>query len=542
MMGDEIRFGPFRLDLRRREVRREDKPVRLGARALDILCELASAGGNIVSKDDLLARLWAGRIVEEGNVPVHVSALRRALDDQGDGHCYIVTVPGRGYRLAGLNAFPSEKLNEPPSAQNPPPSGKSSVAPVQDKMGKSSSALDENPSIAVLSFRNLSGDPGREYFADGLVEDIVTTLSRIPRLVVIPRSSSYLYKGRSVDVRQVGDELGARYVLDGSIQVAGSKLRVSCELIDATSGRQLWVDRYDGAMEDVFEVQDKITSSIVASLSSKVHGAEITRAQAKPTDNLSARDLCLRAIAKLGPDRTESSVNEAVELLHCAIAADRQFSSAYGFLASAYWTRIVDGWGSIDDAKTLGYAAAKLAVELAKDEPIALYLGGFGLAYLGGRLEEGLAHIERALTLNPTSLPAWRLRGFVCSMMGDHEKSIQYFERSLQLDPRDTNAFEAYSGISLSHFFLRHYNQAILWAERALREKPRFIRALMFKMGALAMDGSDPDELRDIVQRLKSLWPDKSLTTLSSRLAVYRTADRELFETALRKAKAGFPD
>ena len=175
----------------------------------------------------------------------------------------------------------------------------------------SSSQIDDNPSIAVLAFRNLSGDPEREYFADGVVEDIITTLSRIPSFVVIPRNSSYLYKGRSVDVRQVGRELGARYVLDGSIRIAGSRLRISCVLIDAAGGRHLWAERYDGAMDDVFDLQDKITSSIVATITPKVFRAEIARAQVKPTDSLSAYDLYLRAIAEISPNPTENSVNQA---------------------------------------------------------------------------------------------------------------------------------------------------------------------------------------------------------------------------------------
>ena len=216
--------------------------------------------------------------------------------------------------------------------------------PSSEATPSSTSPLTDNPSIAVLAFRNLSGDPEREYFADGVVEDIITTLSRIPSLVVIARNSSYLYKGRSVDVRQVGSELGARYVLDGSIRIAGNRLRISCVLIDATSGKHIWAERYDGAMEDVFDLQDKITSSIVATICSKVLRAEITRAQAKPTDNLSAYDLYLRAMAGIGSNRTESSVNQALELLHRAIAADQQFSSAYGFLACAHWIRMsMDG-------------------------------------------------------------------------------------------------------------------------------------------------------------------------------------------------------
>jgi tetratricopeptide (TPR) repeat protein len=310
-------------------------------------------------------------------------------------------------------------------------------------------------------------------------------------------------------------------------------------LIDATSGKQLWAERYDGAMEDVFDLQDRITSSIVATIYPKVVTAEIARAQAKPTDNLSAYDLYLRAVAGVR-DNTESSTSQALQLLERAIAADPQFSSAYGFLANAHWNRLLNGWGSIDEAKARGYEAARLAIELGKDDPVALTLGGHGIAYLGGRLDEGLAHIERALTLNPNSLMAWRLGGAASWMAGQREKSIRYYERSMQLSPLDPWAFDAYMGISFPYFFLGRYDQAIHWVERALREKPRFVPALIIKLAALAMEGSRPDELRDLVQQVMSIFPGASIVTGMQRLVVSRSADRELFETALRKA--GLPD
>ena len=520
MENEEIRFGRFRLDLRRPELRCDGQPVRIDRLALAILCALAEAKGEIVNKDELMARLWPGRIVEEGNLHVHVSALRKSLDEHGEGHSFVVTVPGRGYRLADLTGVRSAPLAE------------GSLPPQLP--------LPDNPSIAVLAFRNLSGDPEREYFADGVVEDIITTLSRFPRFVVIPRSSSYLYKGRSVDMRQMGRELDARYVLDGSIRIARNRLRISCVLIDAVSGRHLWAENYDGAMEDVFDLQDKITSSIVATITPKVLGAEITRAQAKPTDSLSAYDLYLRAVAKMGPGQTESSVNEAVELLHRATTADPRFAAAYGLLACAYWQRFTYGWGSSDDAKARGLSAAKLAVELGRDDPIALYLGGYGIAYLGGRLEEGLAHIERSLSLNPNSVPAWRFGGTVCWMLGDHEKSIQYYERTMQLSPRDAFEYQSYAGIAAPHFFLGNYDQAILWADRSLQIKPRYLLALGWKIAALAMSGSNPDELRDAAQQLMSMYPGLTIAFSMPRLRISRSSDRELVRTALRKA--GIPE
>jgi tetratricopeptide (TPR) repeat protein len=316
-------------------------------------------------------------------------------------------------------------------------------------------------------------------------------------------------------------------------------LRVSCVLIDATIGKHIWAERFDGAMEDVFDLQDRITSSIVATIYPKMLAAEIARAQAKPTDNLSAYDLHLRAIAEIR-ENTESSTSQALELLNRAIAADPRFSAAYGSVASVHWNRLLFGWGSIAEAKARGYEAAKLAVELGKDDPIALSLGGLGIAFLGGRPEEGLAHVERSLTLNPNSVAARRNAGAVCWMTGQHEKSIQYFEQAMQLSPLDLGAFEAYVGISVPYFFLGRYDQTLHWLERALREKPRFDPARMFKIAALAMDGSHPDELRDLVQQVKSRYPGISIGGTMQRLVVSRPVDRELFETALRKA--GLPE
>ncbi|TAJ84509.1 adenylate/guanylate cyclase domain-containing protein [Reyranella sp.] len=401
-------------------------------------------------------------------------------------------------------------------------------------------ALSDKPSIAVLAFRNLSGDAEREYFADGMVDDIITILSRVPNFLVIARNSSYSYKGRSVDVRQIGSELGVRYVLDGSIRSAGNRLRINCVLIDATSGNHIWAERYDGAIEDVFDLQDSITSSIVATIYPQLMSSEITRAQAKPTSNLTAYDFYLRAIPGIVPVATESSISEALMLLDRAIAADPQFSSAYAYVARAHWGRLHQGWGSSREARAQGYEAAKRAVEIGKDDPVALALGGFGIASLGGKPEEGVEHIERALTLNPNFLMAWRFGGAAHSMIGKHEKSIQYFERAMQLSPRDDFAFETYIGFVTPCFFLGRHDQALHWAERALRDRPRSFLAIMWKIVALAMEGNRPDELADLLEQLKSLRPRFSIAGCMARFGPFQASDRKLFETALRRA--GLPE
>jgi TolB-like protein len=228
MDRNELSFGQFRLYLRQRKLARDGEPVQLGGRALDILCVLASAKGEVVSKDDLMAQVWPGVVVEENNIQVHVSALRKALEDGKSDQSFLVTVPGRGYRLIGV--------------QPPPPatSGNTDVW-----LGL---ALPDKPSIAVLPFQNLSDDPEQDYFADGIVEEIITALSRFSGLFVIARNSSFTYKGRAADVKQVGRELGVRYVLEGSLRKSANRVRISGRLIDASTGAHIWADRFDGAL------------------------------------------------------------------------------------------------------------------------------------------------------------------------------------------------------------------------------------------------------------------------------------------------------
>jgi TolB-like protein/class 3 adenylate cyclase/Tfp pilus assembly protein PilF len=411
-----------------------------------------------------------------------------------------------------------------------------SMAPSNAAAGRPS-ALADKPSIAVLAFRNMSGDAGREYLADGISEDIITTLSRIPNFVVMARSSSFSFRGRSVDVRQIGSELGVRYVVDGSVQqAAGKSLRISCVLIDAGSGRHLWAERYDGAMDELFELQDRITASIAATLYPKVMGTEIARAQTKPTASLSAYDLYLRGVAAYNVQRTESSLDQALALLHQAIAIDPQFSSAWAWIARVHWGRIQNGWGPFREVQALGQEAARRAVETGQDDPVALGLGGFGIAYLGGKTEDGVAHIERALALNPNFLLAWRFGGAAYSMLGDHGKAIQYFERAMRLSPLDNDAFQSYHGISLTCFFLGHYDQAVEWSERALRDKPRSVPALLVNVAALALRGHHADQLPDLVRQLLSIVPGVTIKSVRRSMSAYRAADRKLYEDALRTA------
>jgi TolB-like protein len=323
MSGDHVSFGRFRLDLGRRELSRDGVPMHLGARVLDILCVLVSAKGDVVTKDELMARVWPGLVVEEGNIHVHISAIRKALDDGKSGQNYVMTVPGRGYRFIGLQPpLPADK-GEPDTRQG--------------------LSLPDRPSIAVLPFTNLSGDPEQEYFADGIVEDIITALSRMRWLFVIARNSSFTYKGRAVDVKRVGRELGVRYVLEGSVSRSASRVRITGQLIDTATGAHLWADRFDGGLEDIFDLQDEVTSSVVSAMAPKLEQAEIERSKRKPTESLDSYDYFLRGMASVY-QWTSDDISKALKLFYQAMELDPNFATAHGMAAWCYLWRHANGW------------------------------------------------------------------------------------------------------------------------------------------------------------------------------------------------------
>jgi TolB-like protein len=399
--------------------------------------------------------------------------------------------------------------------------------------------LPDKPSIAVLPFQNMSDDPEQEYFADGMVEDIITALSRISWFFVIARNSSFTYKGRAVDMRQVGRELGVRYIVEGSVRKAGNRLRISGQLVDTANGNHIWADRFDGALDDVFDLQDKITSNVAGAIEPRVQQAEIRRAQAKSTDSLSAYDLFLRALA-CTYEAKEESINDALRLVEQAIAADRQFSSAHGLKAICHVQRKAQGWGAVEAAEAHGLQAARLAVETGRDGPIALARGGLAMAYLGGAHREGLAHVERALALNPNYALAMRLAGYISWYMGEHERSLVYFEQARCFSPVDPTVAELYTGMGFPCFFTGRYEEAISWADQALREKSNWAPAYWLKLAALATIDGSCEELRQTMERLQAVSANISRRSIMRRFPPALPAMCARFDQALRRA--GLPD
>ena len=334
-------------------------------------------------------------------------------------------------------------------------------------------ALPDKPSIAVLPFTNLSGDPEQDYFADGIVEDIITALSRVHWLFVIARNSSFTYKGKAVDVKQVGRELGVRYVLEGSVRKSSNRVRITGQLVDAISGAHVWADHFDGALDDIFDLQDRITASVAGITEPKLRHAEMERARRKPTESLDAYDLYLRALAQFTASY-EASL-DALRLLRRAMEIDPHYAAPYGLAAWCCVYQRARGWVSPSDpALGEGIRLAKLAASLGQDDSETLWLTGIALATLSGDLQGGIALVDRALTLNPNSANAWMAGGLIRAYLGDTETAIAHLERSARLSPLDTFAFAGALGFVFAHFVAGRYEEASDWCDKTLHEVPDY--------------------------------------------------------------------
>ena len=487
--ADVFLFDGFRLERRglfRRDQNGAFAPLAMGSRALDILGLLVERPGALVSRAEIISAVWPETVVEESNLNVQIAALRRVLDGgRADSSC-IQTVPGRGYRfIAPVTQVAAEARA---SATAVPIAG---VPPLPDR-----------PSIAVLPFENVSGDLEQEYFADGIVEEIITALSRIRWLFVIARNSSLTYKGQAIDVKQVGRELGVRYVLEGSVRRAGGRVRIAAQLIDALSATHLWADRFDGSIEDMFDLQDKVASSVAGVIEPALQAAETARLANRPTADLTAYDLYLRAYAMTLSSAQQ--IPEALRLMEQAIGRDPRYGPALGWAALCCYRLLIDGRSEDREADRLKAADfARRALEVAGDDPGILANTAQALAYLGEDIGAMMALVDRALALNPSFARGWHISGNLRLMAGQPDIAIEHVEASMRLSPR------ARVGTSLvvigpAHFFCRRFDQAVPKVLLAIQEDPgfpfpyRLLAACYAHMGRL-------DDAREIVERLRAI-------------------------------------
>jgi len=495
----------------------EDKRItfRVGINVGDIILDGDDIHGDGVN---IAARLEA--IADPGTVCVSASAWEHArgkvpfgADDLGEHQLKNIERPVRVFRIA---------VGAPATVTRKP-------LPLPDK-----------PSIAVLPFQNMSGDPEQEYFADGMVEDIISGFSRIGWLFVIARNSSFTYKGRTVDVKQVGRELGVRYVLEGSVRKAGSRVRITGQLIDATTGGHIWADRFDSALEDVFDLQDRVTASVVGAIEPRLQRAEIERATRKPTESLGAYDYFLRGMASFHLFRRDGFL-EARRLYQHATELDPSYASPYGMAASCIRHCKSNGWLGDPDRETAdGVRLARHAAALGKDDPTALWSSGYCLAYLAGEVETGAAHIERALALNPNLAAAWGAGGWVRIYLGEPANAIERFERAMRLSPLDPLAYNAYLGLGLAHFLAGHSDEAVSWARKASHEQPNWSAG--WRMAAIAYALADRIvEAREATARMREIDPGLRLSNLARVAPPFRRPeDLARFTEGLRKA--GLPE
>ena len=397
--------------------------------------------------------------------------------------------------------------------------------------------LPDKPSLSVLPFQNMTGDAEQDYFVDGIVEEITTAISRLPWLFVIARNSSFTYKGRAIDVKQVARELGVRYVLEGSVRKAGNRVRITGQLIDAASGAHIWADRFDGALDDIFELQDQVASSVVGAIEPKLRQSEIERASRKPTENLDAYDLYLRARAEY-QKVTRQSVCAAIKLLKRALANDPAYAPAAAMVALCRYIQRIEGWHSLSDAETAeAIHMARQALETGKDDPDALWMASLALSGLTGDHDSAASAIDRALTLNPNSAHAWQAKGYLCCFRKLSDPAIEAFERAIRLSPLDPFGWAFTGGIAFAYLAAEQYERAIEWADRCLREQPRYGSLFRAKAVSYAHLGRISDA-RDALSRLLELQPGLTITKLTLPSLVPELA--AVYLEGLRKA--GLPE
>ena len=481
-------FGDHQLDTERRELRRGDARIALEPQVFDLLVCLLQNRDRVVSKDDLLAQVWTGRIVSDATIDSRIMAARHAIGDSGAAQGLIRTFARKGVRFV---ATVEEKHKEKPAFL------KTSDEPYR-------LSLPDKPSIAVLPFQNISGAPGQEYFVDGMVEEIITALSRIRWLFVLARNSSFTYKDQAVDVKRVGRELGVRYLLEGSVRKAGKRVRITGQLIEAETGVHLWADRFDGPLEDIFDLQDRVASSVAGVIEPALQAAEIRRSAERPTSDLTAYDLYLRALSHYEGGRV--GIQQALDLLGQAIERDQGYGPALALAAHCHQLLDITGWTK-DPATNRGKGIdfAQKALRVARDDPDVLGRVAFAFGYFGEDLDAAIALADRARELNPNFALGWFRSGWLRLWHGEPDLAIEHFETSLRLSPRDPIA-ASFLGIGIAHILTQRFDEARVMLLRSLQESPnsvptyRWLAVCCTQMGRL-------DEAREIIGRLRVITP-----------------------------------
>jgi TolB-like protein len=509
-------FEDIVIDVERRELTRAGGAVHVEPQVFDLLVYLVANRDRVVSKDDVIDAVWGGRIVSDSTLTSRINAARRAVGDSGESQKLIRTIARKGFRFVGVvqSAVVAADAAAPAEPAAPLP-------------------LPDKPAIAVLPFTNMSDDPQQEYFSDGISEDIITALSKLRWFFVVSRNSSFTYKNRAVNLKQVGDELGVGYVVEGSVRKDGNRVRITAQLVNAETGAHLWAERYDRDLADVFAVQDEITQAVVAAIEPQLLAAEDFRARAKGPDCLDAWDLTMRALSHYWRiTRTDNVVAQA--LLEKAAALDPGYGHALGVLSWTHTLAVHLGWAESGAVLDTAERAAVDALRADSEDPWAHHALA-NVRLFQRRFDDSLAAVETAIRLNPSFAVAQAYYGLVLTYAGRWEEGEQAVRRALRLSPRDPLSALYYGMLSYAQYCGRNYDEAIRNAREGVRQRGDFTGGLRVALAAAGMLGRE-EVAREILPELRRAQPNISLAWIADSMPIMLDADREHYLEGFRRA------
>lgn len=520
-------FADHVLDTDRRELRRGTENISVEPQVLDLLICLVENRNRVVTKDDLIASVWRGRIVSDATMTSRVHAARKAVGDDGQGQKLIRTISRKGLRFVGDVRIHAAS-DRAAAANAPLPTDEIHVPSLVTP-----APHPEPPAIAVLPFTNIGDDPAEDYFSDGIGEDIITALSKLRRFPVIARNSSFLYKDKTIPLKQVAEQLGVTYVVQGSVRRLGDRVRITAQLNSAVNGSQIWAERYDRNLADVFAVQDEITEAIVAAVEPQIYAAENCRTLRKPPERLDAWDLLMRAVSHYWRLTREDNA-AARALLEKATEIDPGYGQALGLLATTHLSDVSMGWADRKVVGPIAERAALAAIRADSDDPWAHHAIGC-IHLFARRFDDCLAEFEQALRLNPNFCLAQGYHGLALAFCGRWKEGEEAAHRALRLSPRDPFSALYYGVASYTQFVGRNYDEAMQLARTAIRLHPDFIGGYRGLTSAAGMSGQ-AEVAAAALQELRRAQPNISLAWVESQVPIRDDAERAHYLEGFRRA------
>jgi TolB-like protein len=522
----QFHFADYVLDTDRRELRLRSELIAVEPQVYDLLLHLVENRDRVVTKDDLVASVWGGRVTSDATLTSRIYAVRKAVGDNGQQQKLIRTIPRKGLRFVG-------QVRSPSTHDGPGELRAESALNEQREPAGAALMLPDRPAIAVLPFANMSDDPDQDYFSDGMSEDLITALSKLRWFFVIARNSSFVYKGKSVNIKEVGENLGVGYVIEGSVRKDGDRVRITAQLNDVGTGSHLWAERYDRDLADVFAVQDEITAAIVASIEPQLYAAENFRSKRKTPESMDAWGLVMRALSHFWRI-TRADFVMAQELLEKAIAMDPHYGQALAVLSTSHSVCAYNGWSDMAVSLPIAERAALAAVRADSEDPWAHHALGC-VHVLLRRFDEGLAQFELALNLNPSFALSLSVYGLALTFGGRWEEAGVATAKALRLSPRDP--FAAMYNAIAAHAQLtgRNYEEAMRLAGASIRLRTDHVAGYRMLTASAAMAGR-PEIAAAALQELLRTQPDFSLAWIAKNLPFKYEADREHYLEAFRRA------